>query len=187
MTDTPGTFQCPACGAALEPPTGAATMKCGYCGTSVVIPESIRALPRPAAVPAGAIDFNTLISKAIRMGEVVKLVRSGNQAEATRLYQENTGASAEQAAQVIHAIAESSPADAAVMNEAGFGALGSAAAALETAREARQEARQQMRRRARRGNGLFWLILIGVGVYYYLSTNGLLPAVLNYLRNLLPR
>jgi hypothetical protein len=183
MTDTLGTFQCPSCGASLEPPTGTATMKCGYCGTSVVIPEAIRSVPRPADAPA-VIDFNTVIAKAIHMGEVVKLVRAGDRDGAIRLYQENSSATAEQAAQVIQAIVDSAPAEAAVMNEAGFGALGSAVASMASAAEERELARQQ-RRRARRGCGLVLLIVIGFLVYYLLSTIGLLPSVLIYLHTLI--
>jgi hypothetical protein len=187
MTDIAQTFQCPSCGASLEIPSGVASMKCGYCGTSVVIPQELRSVTQTnfGNVPQGNLDFGMLLSKAIRMGEVVRLARAGDKANAIKLYQENSGASTEQAEKVIEAIVSSTHEPTAMqMNQPGFEELGQAAAALESAREARQEVRQEQRRRARPGNYLFWMILIGVGVYYYLSTNGMLPTLLNFLRSL---
>ena len=40
-------FKCPSCGAPLEIETGKATMKCPYCGETVVVPESLRASAQP--------------------------------------------------------------------------------------------------------------------------------------------
>ncbi len=43
-------FECPSCGAALEPPqTPVASLPCPYCGTTVVVPETLR--PHPAETP----------------------------------------------------------------------------------------------------------------------------------------
>ena len=41
-------FKCPTCGAPLEPEVGKSTMKCPYCGDSVVIPASLRISAAPA-------------------------------------------------------------------------------------------------------------------------------------------
>src|SRR5258707_10825995 len=35
-------FKCPSCSAPLEPQPGKTTMKCQYCGETVIIPESAR-------------------------------------------------------------------------------------------------------------------------------------------------
>ena len=44
-------FDCPSCGAALEPPTTPATsVQCHYCGTTVQVPEELRV--HPAAPPS---------------------------------------------------------------------------------------------------------------------------------------
>jgi len=187
MNDTIRTFQCPSCGASLEPPSGATTMKCGYCGTSVVIPEEIRSMPQPQAGLGGmsplSLDFGTLMAKAIRMGEVVRLTRAGDRADAIKLYQENSGASLEQAEKVIDAIASGHGAEVMMGPEAGE--MGRVIAAAESARELRSQAAPV--RRTRRSSCLVWFILIGIGVYYYLSSNGMLPALLNYLHNLIPK
>ncbi len=44
-------FKCPTCGAPLEPESGKSTMKCPYCGDTVVIPKSLR-IKAPAPAPA---------------------------------------------------------------------------------------------------------------------------------------
>ena len=188
MPEPVSTFQCPSCGASLEPPAGAATMKCGYCGTSVVIPTEIRAsTPSVSAAPQINFDFNTFLSKAIRMGAVVRLAHGGMIPEAVRLYQENTGASAEQAQQIVNAILESTQNPSAMsMNQAGTGELGQVVSALETRAEMRQQARQA-RRRARGGNCLGLVILLAIGLYFYLNANGMLPAVIHFLRSLLSK
>ncbi len=41
-------FECPSCGAALEPPTTSVTsVKCHYCGTTVAVPDELRIHPAP--------------------------------------------------------------------------------------------------------------------------------------------
>ena len=41
MPTSPQLFKCPACGAALEIPTGQKMMKCIYCRSSVIVPETV--------------------------------------------------------------------------------------------------------------------------------------------------
>ncbi len=121
-------FQCPSCGASLEPAAGTASMKCAYCGTSVVIPEDLRLFPSPGQgnPPPAAMDFAQLFARALRMGEVMRLARAGQHQAAAQLYAENTGTSPEQAGKIIEAIAEGKSIDeidpsarAAAMQEAG--------------------------------------------------------------------
>src|SRR5512141_425743 len=41
-------FNCPSCGAALEPPTTpVGSVTCHYCGTTVLVPEDLRVHPAP--------------------------------------------------------------------------------------------------------------------------------------------
>ncbi len=99
MNEIAQTFVCPSCGASLQSSGGAATMQCAYCGTSVVVPEDLRASPgtsQSAAAPA-SLDFSQLIAEAIRMGQVVRLARGGMRADALQLYRENTGVDTGQA------------------------------------------------------------------------------------------
>jgi LSD1 subclass zinc finger protein len=107
MNENALTFECPSCGASLQNPGGAATMKCGYCGTTVVVPEELRAIPQTnmgrGSPPAA--NISQLFAQAMEMGAIVQLVRKGDRADAIRLYQENTGVNSEQAERVIDAIA----------------------------------------------------------------------------------
>lgn len=54
-------FDCPSCGAALEPPTTPVTsVQCHYCGTTVPVPDELRVRPAPTPQPSGPtqITFN---------------------------------------------------------------------------------------------------------------------------------
>jgi streptogramin lyase/predicted RNA-binding Zn-ribbon protein involved in translation (DUF1610 family) len=173
MNDTVQTFQCPSCGASLEPPSGAATMKCGYCGTSVVIPEAIRSTPQPQAglgsMSSLSLDFGTLMAKAIRMGEVVRLTRNGDRTDAIKLYQENSGASLEQAEKVIDAIASGHGAEVMMGPEAGE--MGRVIAAAESAREMRTEVQQARRGRRSGCAGTLSIIIVVAAIIIAIQTS----------------
>jgi hypothetical protein len=52
-------FECPSCGAALEPPTTpVASVKCHYCGTDVVVPEELRVQPIQAPHQSEGLTIN---------------------------------------------------------------------------------------------------------------------------------
>ncbi len=52
-------FECPSCGAALEPPrTPVASLQCPYCGTTVVVPEALRPHPVETPHPPEGITIN---------------------------------------------------------------------------------------------------------------------------------
>ena len=86
MGDTTNLFKCPTCGAPLEPPAGATTMKCGYCSNSIIIPESVRSGVRIQGFEGGMIgmDLKDLTSQAKRLKEVRELALAGNKIEAIR-------------------------------------------------------------------------------------------------------
>jgi LSD1 subclass zinc finger protein len=164
MNETARTFECPSCGASLQPPSGAATMNCAYCGTSVVIPEDLR-----AGVPANPVgnapvnlDLGQLIAEAVRMGQVVRLARGDLRSEAVQLYRENTGVDATQAEKVIEAlITGHTPNPAQVGNE--IAAVGEAITAMRTTREMDDRARRSRRSGGIGCSGIFaFLIIVGV-------------------------
>ncbi|HUH97950.1 MAG TPA: hypothetical protein VLZ89_11360 [Anaerolineales bacterium] len=91
-------FKCPTCGAPLEPPAGALTMKCGYCGGTVIIPQSMRTPPPATAsgVPQyswGGLNLNEIMGEAMRLPEAISLAEQGRITEAAQLYSKITGAS----------------------------------------------------------------------------------------------
>ncbi|HTP07522.1 MAG TPA: cytochrome c oxidase assembly factor Coa1 family protein [Anaerolineae bacterium] len=87
----PTSFDCPSCGAALEPPTTPATsVQCHYCGTTVPIPEELRVHPAAPPPPPEniTINFGTpqngQVTVNVPADEYAKLAQL-EQAEATML------------------------------------------------------------------------------------------------------
>ncbi|MBI3161893.1 MAG: hypothetical protein HYZ23_05260 [Chloroflexi bacterium] len=88
-------LKCPACGGPLDPPAGESSMKCTYCGSGVVIPESLRA-PKQGANNQhvdifSGINMNAMVGYGAQWAEVVQLAQSGNKAEAVKKYMALTG------------------------------------------------------------------------------------------------
>lgn len=72
-------FKCPSCGAPLDLKSDASTMKCPYCGGTVMVPEALRA------------------SKPASLSDVTRLAKEGKLEEAARIYSKITGLSHENA------------------------------------------------------------------------------------------
>ncbi|HKQ51756.1 MAG TPA: hypothetical protein VJT74_05260 [Pyrinomonadaceae bacterium] len=87
-------FKCTSCGGPLEYEEGGAlTVRCPFCGSSIIIPEELR--PRPAAQPHGGGGFFDGIlrmsERAANLQEIARLARAGNKIEAIKLYREIFG------------------------------------------------------------------------------------------------
>ena len=67
------TFQCPNCGAALEPRASAAKIKCGYCGNTVIVPAELRD-PLPVSEAIGVSPQTTRWIKIGIWGFVILMV-----------------------------------------------------------------------------------------------------------------
>ncbi len=80
-------FQCPACGASLDYENSRAlTMRCPYCNSSVIVPESLRVATGTDGIGGMESvlgDFHTA-----QLAEVARLVRSGKKIEAIKLFRE---------------------------------------------------------------------------------------------------
>jgi len=103
-------FKCPTCGAPLEPQVGALTMKCNYCGGTVIIPQSLRT-PAPAstssAVPQyqwAGLNLTEIVGGAMRLPEAISLAEQGRITEAAQLYSQITGSNLTDATTAINAI-----------------------------------------------------------------------------------
>ncbi len=104
-------FKCPACGAPLEPERGKSSMKCSYCGETVIIPESLRT-PEPSSAPApvhqysfGPIDTNAMMNQTAQMPQVFWLAQQGKFDEAAQIYSRLTGLSMEAALTAVKGMA----------------------------------------------------------------------------------
>lgn len=186
MVEAARSFQCPSCGASLEPPTGLTTMKCGYCGTSVVIPEDMRSTPRQDpefASPLG-VDLNRLIAHASQMGAVARLARAGDQEAAIKLYQENSGADYQHAKMAIEAIASGKAPNLDMTSAAPVMAEVITAAAA--ARALENSTRTRPRRRGNScGGTLVMVVILAVLVIWAITSTGHLGTVTNVLHGLI--
>ncbi|MFZ0548346.1 MAG: NHL repeat-containing protein [Candidatus Promineifilaceae bacterium] len=82
-------FNCPSCGASLDYDGGDhATVRCSYCGNTVVVPETMRS--RSATVTG-------LFSRSNQLTEIINLINNGNHTEAVDLYSRTFGVSHEEA------------------------------------------------------------------------------------------
>ena len=106
-------FKCPSCGAPLEPEVGTLTMKCPYCGGTVVIPESLRVAP-PSAGPTlndafqfglNGIDLNQIVGNAMQLPDAINLAKQGRIDEAAQIYGKITGMEHDDAVKAVQAMA----------------------------------------------------------------------------------
>lgn len=102
-------LKCPACGGPLDPPAGESTMKCTYCSSSVMIPESLRVQKesmssQPMSIFSG-IDMNAMVGYGTHWGEVVQLAQRGNKPEAIKKYIALTGGDEATATQMVNSLA----------------------------------------------------------------------------------
>lgn len=111
MSDTTKLLICPACGAPLDPQPGEVALKCGYCGNSVVLPQSMRAPVSQGdfVTSSTGLDLNNLVGHTARMKEVVELVRAGNKIGAIKVYREITGMGLKESKEAVEAIQAGRP------------------------------------------------------------------------------
>ena len=111
MSDTTKLLICPACGAPLDPQPGEVTLRCGYCGNSVVLPQSMRAPVSHGnfATSSTGFDLNNVVGQAARVKEVVELVRAGDKLEAIKVYREITGLGLAESKEAVEAIQAGRP------------------------------------------------------------------------------
>jgi sugar lactone lactonase YvrE len=83
-------FKCTSCGGPLEyDGSGALTVRCPFCGSSIIVPEELR--PRPAAQASSGGFFDGILrlqQRAANLQEIARLARAGQKIEAIRLYRE---------------------------------------------------------------------------------------------------
>jgi hypothetical protein len=111
MSDTTKLLICPACGAPLDPQPGEITLKCGYCGNSVALPQPLRSPVSHGnfATSSTGFDLNSMVGQAARIKEVVELAHAGNKIEAIKLYREITGMGLKESKDAVEAIEAGRP------------------------------------------------------------------------------
>lgn len=115
MSATPSirAFKCPTCGAPLEPEAGTLTMKCSYCGSTIIIPESLRT-PPPSSGPSmgqvfdfglNGVDLNKIVGNAMQLPQAIQMAKQGRIDEAANVYSQITGMEHDDAVRSIEAMA----------------------------------------------------------------------------------
>ena len=86
-------FKCTSCGGPLEYQEGGAlTVRCPFCGSSIIVPEELRPRPAPQASSGGFFDgLLKMQERAANLQEIARLARAGNKIEAIKLYREIFG------------------------------------------------------------------------------------------------
>jgi hypothetical protein len=92
-------FKCPSCGAPQEPEAGTLTMKCGYCGGTIIIPESLRTPAKSAGASMNdvfsfglkGVDLSKIVGNAMQLPHAIELAQQGQMDEAARIYSQITG------------------------------------------------------------------------------------------------
>jgi DNA-directed RNA polymerase subunit RPC12/RpoP len=106
-------FKCPSCGAPQEPEAGTLTMKCSYCGGTIIIPESLRTPAPGSSGPSmgdvfnfglKGVDLNKIVGNAMQLPEAISLAQRGQIDEAARIYSQITGMEHADAVQAVKAM-----------------------------------------------------------------------------------
>src|SRR4051812_37534632 len=86
-------FNCTMCSAPLDPTQAAgATMRCNYCGNTVIVPEELRSLSnRMPHAPATGESFVPMMDQALKLAEIAGLAKAGKKIAAIKLYRETFG------------------------------------------------------------------------------------------------
>ena len=81
-------FNCPNCGAPLDYDGTDLTVRCPFCSSSVIVPETLR----PTAPVAGrspspqVVGLDTLMGQASNLRDIARLLRAGKKIEAIKVY-----------------------------------------------------------------------------------------------------
>lgn len=91
------TFECPNCQATLDfdPQSNPVTVRCSFCNSTVIVPESLRPRSGPQSGPR---------NQQATLTEIVELVQNGRKIEAIKLFRETFNVGLKEAKDVVDAI-----------------------------------------------------------------------------------
>ena len=109
-------FKCTSCGGPLEYDGSGSTVRCPFCGNSIIVPEELRAKPA-SSWGSGLVDgIFKLQERAANLQEVARLARSNRKIEAIKLYREIFGVGLEEAKVAVERMAAGERPEATVMS-----------------------------------------------------------------------
>lgn len=146
----PHAMNCPSCTAILQYDGRAETIRCEYCGSTIIVPESLK-----QSSPTPGIMGDEDPMQAANIHEILYLVQQGKKIEAIKLYRSTFGVSLAEAKEAVDHLEHGQPTAIIISS-------GAAAAATTTA--------------ATTGCGcllpiIIFLIIAGVGVAVFYTTN----------------
>jgi uncharacterized Zn finger protein (UPF0148 family) len=173
------TFNCPSCSAPLVTDGKETTIHCEYCGATVIVPTELQTPAPSAAVSTPAPEphpsqiegpHGTLTPAQMR--QMMVYIRAGQLDEATKTFQEGTGASLEMAGQTVQMIANQISASNLILPT-------QLAAIMKAYAEAASRTQQFPQTGAgpqRRGSGIgCWLVLVIIVLVFYFSYTSISP------------
>lgn len=107
----PTNLNCSTCSAPLDVThVSGATISCPYCGNTTILPEELRgAMSNQASIPTqGA--FAPMVDRALKLAQVVRLLRTGKKIEAIKLYREIHGCGLQEAKEAVERMEAGGPA-----------------------------------------------------------------------------
>lgn len=106
----PTAFNCSMCSAPLDvtQATGA-TMRCNYCGNTVIVPEELRYVPTQTPNPQVGETFIPMLDQALRLAQIARLAKAGNKIEAIKLHREVFGTGLKEAKDAIEQMETGQP------------------------------------------------------------------------------
>lgn len=104
-------LKCPSCGGPMDPSSSESSMKCPYCGVSVIIPESLRKSEPQASQSQGNLfgstDMNSMLGYGAQWSQVVQLAQQGRKEEAVQKYMSFSSISEADARRTVEGLATS--------------------------------------------------------------------------------
>lgn len=105
-------IKCPSCGGPIDPPGGESTARCPYCGSSVIIPESLRKPVSSGSQPStGSLftstNMNSMLGYGAQWSQVVQLAQQGRKEEAVQKYMSFSPVSEADARRTVEGLASS--------------------------------------------------------------------------------
>ena len=97
-------LKCPSCTASLDYDGRSETMRCTYCGTTIIVPESLKT---PSATLGTLGDEDP--TQAATIHKILRLVQEGQKIEAIKLYRETFGVSLAEAKDAVERLERGDP------------------------------------------------------------------------------
>jgi LSD1 subclass zinc finger protein len=98
------TLTCPSCTASLDYDGRSETIRCSFCGTTIIVPESLK---DPSATPGIMGDEDP--SRSASIHEILRLAKRGRKLEAIKLYRETFGVGLKEAKEAVEKIERGDP------------------------------------------------------------------------------